>query len=74
MLSSEVVEEDISLLKAENKVAPSAPDFGRDSTMVSQQDRPTIMPRFSTQGGDMFGRMTDLNQRNTNLWTNRIKR
>ena len=47
LLSSEVVEEDTALLKPE-KIAYVAPDFGRDSTMVSQQDRPTILPRFST--------------------------
>ena len=52
---SEVVEE--TSLKQE-KVPYIAPDFGRDSTMVSQQDRPTLAPRFSTQG-DMFGRLTE---------------
>ena len=55
LLSSEVVEE--TPLKQE-KVPYIAPDFGRDSTMVSQQDRPTLAPRFSTQG-DMFGRLTE---------------
>lgn len=62
LLSSEVIEEgeeDIDVLKNTNKVTYQAPDFGRDSTMVSQADRPTIAPRFTTQGGDMFGRMTE---------------
>jgi len=36
ILSSEVGEGETALLKGENKVAYCAPDFGRDSTMVSQ--------------------------------------
>ena len=36
LLSSGVIEEDTDLIKQENKLPYSAPDFGRESTMVSQ--------------------------------------